>query len=220
MDYRHIILTIIGGGLGYVSLILARALIKQREGVPDGKWLDGAFSIGLWVVFGILAGFGIGFIKIGWVNTIEIAFLFLILLSLSLVDAKIRKIPNQLLLALIVLRLIMLTYGTVFNDLSGQDWLMSALGLAFGWFLFSVPSAFGLMVGWGDVKFAAVGGFYLGIVGLVQALLVMSIIILIYGLVLVITKKGSFKSAVAYGPALSVGFIVALLFPIAELAAL
>ncbi|MEX1308056.1 MAG: prepilin peptidase [Eubacteriales bacterium] len=164
----------------------------------------------------MLIGFGIAWLNVTWLRRTELILLIFVLLTLSLVDAKIRKIPNQLLLALIVLRLVVLAHGTIFGELTGNDWLGSLIGAVAGWVIFSIPGMFGLSVGWGDVKFAAVSGFYLKIIGMVQAMLVMSLIILVYGLVLVILKKGNFKTAVAYGPALSGGIIVSTLLPLAE----
>ncbi len=216
MDYRQIILVIVGGILGYTSLTLAKELMKRRGEVPSGKLLNGTLSIIIWVIVGMLIGLGIGLLKTGWFRTTELVLLCFILLSLSMVDAKIRKIPNQLLIALVVLRLTALTYGTITGDTVGNDWLNSAIGAVAGWIIFTVPGMFGLMVGWGDVKFAAVSGLYLGVIGMVQAMLVMSLIILVYGLTLVIAKKGSFKTAVAYGPALSVGIVVTTLMPLVE----
>jgi prepilin signal peptidase PulO-like enzyme (type II secretory pathway) len=216
MDYQQIILVIVGGILGFASLTLAKALIKRRGENPSGKLFNGTLSVMIWTIVGMLIGFGIGLLKTGWFRTTELAFLCFILLSLSLVDAKIRKIPNQLLIALVALRLVALTYGTITGGVDGADWLNSAIGAVVGWMIFTIPGMFGLMVGWGDVKFAAVSGLYLEIIGMVQAMLVMSLIILIYGLTLVISKKGNFKTAVAYGPALSVGIVVTTLLPLAE----
>jgi len=216
MVYRLIILTVIGGILGFISLFLARLLIKNRGETPAGKLLTGTLSNIIWISVGMLIGLGIALLNANWSRTIELILLAFILLSLSLVDAKIRKIPNSLLMALIALRLGVLIYGAITGKASGNEWLNSLIGSVAGWLIFTIPSMIGLTVGWGDVKFAAVSGLYLKIIGMVQAMLVMSFIILIYGLVLIIAKKGSFKTAVAYGPALSVGIVVTTLLPLAE----
>lgn len=216
MAYQFIILVIIGGILGGLTPLLARKMIMRRSETPAGKLLDGTFSHIIWIIVGMLIGFGIGWLKVDWIRKSELMLLVFILLNLSLVDSKIRKIPNLLLLALVVLRLAALTYGTVTGEMNGNDWLLSGVGALAGWLVFMVPGMFGLSVGWGDVKFAAVSGFYLKVIGMVQAMLVMSLIILIYGLALIITKKGNFKTAVAYGPALSGGIIFTTLLPLAE----
>ena len=216
MTYRLIILGIICGILGGASLLLARFLIKKRGEEPSRKYLVGTLSYFIWIIAGIVVGAGMALLKLKWPETVELIVLVILLQALSLVDARIRKIPNQLLLALIVLRLAVLIYGTVFGELAINEWWNSLLGAVVGWVVFTIPGMFGLTVGWGDVKFAAVTGFYLKIIGMVQALLVMSLVILVYGLVLIITKKGSFKTAVAYGPALSLGILVTKILPITE----
>ena len=216
MAYQLIILVIIGGILGGLTPILARAMIRRRGETPSGRLLDGTLSYIIWIVVGMLIGFGIGWLQVGWPRKAELTLLIFILLSLSLVDARIRKIPNILLLALVILRLAALTYGTITGEMTGQEWLSSLLGAVVGWMVFMVPGMFGLSVGWGDIKFAAVSGFYLKMISMVQAMLVMSVIILIYGLILIIAKKGNFKTAVAYGPALSGGIVLTTLLPLAE----
>ena len=60
----------------------------------------------------------------------------------------------------------------------------------------------------------AVIGFSLGLVGYLQAMIIMALIMLVYLVILLITKKGNMKSFAPMGPALCVGSIISLLFPI------
>jgi leader peptidase (prepilin peptidase)/N-methyltransferase len=93
------------------------------------------------------------------------------------------------------------------------------IGFAAGFMLFQVPAMLGISIGWGDVKYAGAAGFYLGLAGLFQAILIMAIGMGLYGIYLKITKKGNLKTRVPMGPYLSLGMMLAILIPIVNEAA-
>ena len=200
-----------GAGFGVLMLMLAKYMIKKRTGEKvEGKIITSRASIILWALFGAAGTVLILLVADSTLKILEYMGIFFTLLCLSAVDGKIRKIPNELLLFIILLKI-----ATVI--ITG-DWrlLLAALaGAAVGWVMFTLPARFALTIGWGDVKLAAVAGFYLGIIGLIQSVAIMGIIVVLYGLYLVATKKGNFKTEVAIGPPLSLGIFVTLLYPIA-----
>jgi leader peptidase (prepilin peptidase)/N-methyltransferase len=69
-------------------------------------------------------------------------------------------------------------------------------------------------IGWGDVKYAGVVGFYIGLTGLFQAIMIMSISLGVFAIYLLLSKKGNLKTMAPMGPAFSLGFFVTILFPI------
>ncbi len=209
---QAVVWVLAGAGMGILLLLLARYLIKKRtEEKIEGKLLTSRISIVVWALFGALGTIVILLFADRTLKILEYMGIFFALLCLSAVDGKIRKIPNELLLFLILLK--------IASVAAAGDWraLLPALaGAAIGWVMFTIPARFSLTIGWGDVKLAAVAGFYLGIIGLVQAVAIMGIIVALYGLYLVATKKGNFKTEVAIGPPLSFGIFVTLLYPIAS----
>jgi prepilin signal peptidase PulO-like enzyme (type II secretory pathway) len=213
MNYNFLLLVLLGGLLGTCMLYLTRYFILKRTSEKAmGLLVDKSWSWILWALIGAVGCFIIVIISDDTLSTYEYMAIYFVLISLSVVDGTIRKIPNELLLALIILKLI-------FVGITGE-WatlLYALAGFAVGWVLFVVPSVLGLSIGWGDVKLAAVTGFYLGIIGLIQAMVIMGIILAVYGAYLLITKKGSLKSKVAIGPPLSMGILVTLLYPIAAI---
>lgn len=210
MEYAAVA-AVLGAPLGELMRRLTCRLIRNRIDEPvQNRLLVSRWSPAAWVITGALASAAIACLTGDLIHAAQFIGIFMVLVSLSVVDGCIRRIPNELLLALMVLRLIAIMVSGQFSVL-----LPSLAGLAVGLVMFMVPSRLGVTIGWGDVKLAAVMGFCLGIAGLFQAVIIMGITMAIYALVLVISRRGSLKSRVAMGPPLSLGMLVTLLFPVA-----
>lgn len=210
MDLRIPVFILFGGVLGECMRHLTYLLIKNRTGMGTQRTpSNGRWSPALWISAGAV---GFGIIAL-WTRElasgVEYMGIFLVLTSLSVVDGSIRKIPNELLLALLILK-----SGAIAISGNPVSFLPALAGLAAGFILFLIPSRIGISIGWGDIKLAAAAGFCLGIVGLFQAVLVMAAVLAIYSLYLIITKRGDLKTKVAIGPPLSLGMMVTLLFPL------
>ncbi len=135
-------------------------------------------------------------------------------ISIGIVDLDIKKIPNSSVLALLIIRTAALVYAIAVQKVPLKECLIpSLIGLAGGFILYQLPLFFGVPIGTGDVKYSAVIGYCLGAFGYLQAALIMAAGLLIYLAYLIITKKGSRKTAVPMGPYLSVGVVATLLFP-------
>ena len=210
MGLRVILSILAGGGLGITVLYLTRRLIQNRTSQPiESLLLNGRWTSLIWIITGAV---GCGFIAF-WIKDIissmEYMGIFLALISLAVVDGSIRKIPNELLLALLVIKLAAAVISGNFGSL-----LPALIGFIAGLVLFIIPSYFRLGIGWGDIKLAAVAGFCLGLVGILQAVFIMAIVLAFYSLYLIMTKKGNLRTSVAIGPSLSLGMMAALLFPL------
>lgn len=136
------------------------------------------------------------------------------IINISMVDLSIRRIPNELLLALLVSRLayILLNWA-VYHVNPKEELILSAIGIVCGFVLYTIPARFGTAIGSGDIKLSAVIGFLLGVVGYIQAMLIMAAIMLIYLIYLLATKKGNGKSYAPMGPALAAGALASLIYP-------
>lgn len=205
-----VVMILAGTLLGIGSFFYTKHAIRQRTGDAAGGFLlDHTTSWVLWAVFGAVGAGITGFFRGLSFNGLEIVLLFVILLSLSFIDNRIRKITNELIILLLILKIVALTVRQNTSELG------SALtGLAAGIILFSVPSAMGIKIGWGDIKFAGAVGFYLGLIGLFQAVLIMSAVLGIFAIYLCLFRKGSLKTMAPMGPAFSLGFFATWLFPI------
>jgi Flp pilus assembly protein protease CpaA len=166
---------IYGAALGAILAVPARLLhgflLKQR-GI-DPQMVRKHF----WM---LLAGFALVGGVIGWRAGVTFRGLYLMLLLLVaglafLIDAKHRIIPNELVLAILVLAAVFGLTGAI----RFQIW-DSLLGLAACFVIFFLPGLFGKQVGAGDVKLAAVMGFALGLKGSLYAIACMGALVLLY----------------------------------------
>lgn len=200
---------ILGGVMGECMRRLSFWLIKNRTDQNISAFFVGRLSSVVWILTGALGCFAISLLVKDLIISIEYMGVFLLLLSLSTIDLSIRKIPNELLIILLVLKLSAIAVSGDFISI-----FPALTGLLIGFILFLIPSYLGIEIGWGDIKLAATAGFCLGIVGMFQAVLVMAVIMAMYLIYLAMTKKGNLKTKVAVGPPLSVGMMVTLLFPL------
>lgn len=152
--------------------------------------------------------FSDSYIRVEYILYISIA------LNIGFVDYIVRKIPNELLASLLLIRLIFIILDIAGGAEVKSVLVPSVLGFAIGAVLFIIPSFFAIPIGAGDVKYCAAIGFCLGISGFLQAMIIMALALVVYLIFLMVTKKGNMKTASAMGPYLSFGVIVTLLFPI------
>lgn len=149
-------------------------------------------------------------------KTVEYLIYVSILLNISVVDFLIRKVPNELLLLLLLTKSVFIAID-LFNRVPLKDSLViPAIGLAVGLILFSIPSLIKIPIGAGDVKLSAAIGFCLGYFLYFQSMALMSVMLLAYLAFLLVTKKGSLRTLTSMGPYLAFGSVLTMLFPLAN----
>ena len=207
------VFAVIGALVALPARALSQKLIRDRQGEPCvSRMLCGTHSAAGWAVISMLGWALIAAAnrEAGMVRLIQFVCVFELMLCLSAVDILIRRIPNELLLALLSVFVI---GGIAGGTLQFKSNLLGALIAAAA---FTLPSKMGVNIGWGDVKYAAVIGFGLGLIGFLQVTAVMAITLGIYTVYLYVTRRGSIKSFAAIGPYLSLGAVSALVFPVLQ----
>ena len=127
----------------------------------------------------------------------------MILLAISLYDCDNMIIKDSYLLILLVMTLFMIRKEYMYEHLVGALMVSVPLGL-----MAVITKGFG----YGDVKLMAVGGFLLGWERILLAFMVGCISAGIYGLYLIFVKKASVRTKIPFGPFLSLGIFVSLLY--------
>ena len=126
------------------------------------------------------------------------------------IDLREKRVPNQLILALLGVWVLMMVPQLFLNTEVALQWLIAgALGFALGGLIMLVTyllSRKGL--GGADVKLMTVAGLYLGVSGILFVLLVGSILSAVVGVVLVLLKKQNWKGQIAFIPFLYIGILV------------
>lgn len=137
------------------------------------------------------------------------------LLVVSVIDYNTRRIPNALVYPLTPALLVLLVAAALLNGEPGRitDMLIGAVG-AFAFLLllaFINPRGMGM----GDVKYAAFLGIGLGYVGIGSVLIgIFGAFLLgsVISITLIVTKLRTRKDLIPFGPFLSAGAFLALLF--------
>jgi Flp pilus assembly protein protease CpaA len=165
----------------------------------------------LWLYIGFSAwGFALISAVVADMNArFEIMFLFSLCLSIGWIDWLISKIPNELLLGMILCKLLFLL-----ADHRAPFIKQGLIGLALAFLIFMIPSLLGMPIGGGDIKYAAVIGFCFGLFPFFQVLLIMAAAQGAYLLYLLITKKGNWKTFAPMGPFISLGVMITALCPV------
>lgn len=208
-----LLFAILGAVCAVGTRLLTRRLVSAREGNPDESWLlRGRLSVALFMGIGSL-GFALIAALIGFsamVRLIQCLLVFQILLCLSAVDIAIRRIPNEMLLALFIVYALGHTFSAGWSEFTDN-----LLGAGIAAVLFTMPAQMGLYpIGWGDIKYATMIGFCFGMMGLLQVTIVMGLGLGLYTVYLIISRRGGLKSLAAIGPYLSVGAIATMVFPV------
>lgn len=202
----------LGALAGYPARMLACRLIEDRvDSVPELKLMQGRASLALWMSASAL-GWGAIALALASASTAQIAFaiaIFEIVLCIGAVDGLIRKIPNELLIALM---LVFIASRLTEGGFAGFK--SNLFGAALASVIFLLPSRLGLSVGWGDVKYAFVIGLCFGLLNFVQIMLVMAAGLGVYAVYLYAAKKGNLKTQAAMGPYISLGVVSTMIFPV------
>ena len=127
----------------------------------------------------------------------------------SVSDLKSKKIPNNLILAMLTSWILIMTPKLFFDtDTAIRMLVDSALGFALGGGMFLLVyliSRKGL--GGGDVKFMAVVGLFLGFGGVLPAMLYGTVLASLTGLILILLKKIGRKDSIPLAPFLYAGIL-------------
>lgn len=175
---REILPIICGAALGAALSVPVRlicgVLLRRRGFASD---MDRKH---FWI---LLASLALAGGVIGWRAGFTFRGLYLILLLVTsacafYIDAKHRVIPNELVLAILILAAVFGFTGAI----TFQIW-QSLLGLVVCFVIFFLPSLFGKQVGAGDIKLASAMGFALGLMGGLYAVAGMGTLVLLYVLI-------------------------------------
>ena len=204
--------------LGIVTIPLAKKMTLSRTEDPGVVApLNKTPLRLLTVVLGLAAAAGIVFSTSKDVVIIQYMLLLVPIFSIAFVDALVRKIPNPLLLAMLIVDIGFLIYNCVL-DKNANDIVNRIFGFiisfGFGFIVCLLPSLLKIPMGAGDIKYSAVIGATLGMLGYFQAMVLMALLVALFWIILKITKKGNIKTQVPMGPFLSIGTVITMCFPI------
>ena len=137
------------------------------------------------------------------------AFLFTAALLIAIIDIRIRIVPNELLLVMIVT-------GTAFQAMKFgyTAILLSLVCMAVMVVFFTLVA--GMVgfekVGAGDVKLAGAMGLALGYPNVLTALVIMSAVFVVFSLIGLVLRKLTLKTMLPFAPFMMIGMIFTLAY--------
>ena len=133
-------------------------------------------------------------------------------INVAAVDISLRRIPNALLLGMMLLKIADVIIKQVFaNESCIQSLFYAILSMLAIYVLCTLPNIVGINMGAGDIKYCSVLGFVFGIKGFALAMVAMSVLLIVYVIYLKATKKGGMKTVAPLGPFLSAGSLFTMM---------
>ena len=128
------------------------------------------------------------------------------------IDFKIRKVPNKLVLAMLVCWVVIMSVYVFVDITSATQLLTQSLigGLAAGVFFLFIYLISRKGLGGGDVKLVAVMGLYLTFAQLMPMLFFSSILAALVSGILLLTKRATMKSSIPLVPFLYIGVLATI----------
>jgi leader peptidase (prepilin peptidase)/N-methyltransferase len=139
--------------------------------------------------------------------------------ALTLIDLDVHRLPDLIVLPSYPIAFVLLVVPTVVTGHWGSLLRAALAGLALfvGYLVLALVSPGGGGLGFGDVKLAGVLGLLLGWLGWAPAIVSVFAAFVIGGviaLILLLTRRTSRSSSIAFGPSMILGAWVALMFPV------
>ena len=203
-----------GVAFGLISVPLSKKLILSRSEDPgDVIVLRKKSTYILTALAGAVSA--VGFILTADDETVLIRNLALLLpmLAIAIVDSLIRKIPNSLLLVMIITQAAYIAYVCITSH-TIYVLINAGIGFFLGFFAFTIPSSLKVPVGAGDVKYSAVIGLIMYIGCYLQVMMIVGILVLAVYIILKATKRGGMKTLIPMGPFISASTVISMCFPV------
>ncbi len=218
MIVKLIIFAVYGVILGLVTIPLSKKLTLSRTEDPGMAAPLNKLTVKLLcIVFGLVTSAALVFTANSYSLMVRDLLLLVPIFSIMIVDALVRKIPNPLLLTMLVIDIVSLIYECI--KLDDPDDVLDLIfkpivGVAMGMIVCIIPSILKIPMGAGDVKYSGVIGFTVYAFGYFQAMVLMSVLVALYWAYLKASKKGGIKTLIPMGPFLSIGTIITMCVPI------
>lgn len=214
-----VLLGIAGAAFGFALPNIAQriALYKYRKKkmeLPDNtrymatyiKLILCAMNGAAWALSGILSEH--------FTVAVLISLLFSIAVLITIIDLRIRIVPNELLLVMVVAGLTF--QGVQFGPIAVLISVLCMLGMMV--FFSVVAGMVGFdKVGAGDVKLAGAMGLALGYPNIVTAMVIMCVVFLIFSAVGLLLRKLTLKTMLPFAPFMMIGMVFSLAYIVLQL---
>lgn len=164
---------------------------------PFVEFFNGLLYLLIWKVYGLT------------IPAMFLAVLFSILIIISFIDLKYQIIPDGLVITILIFGAANGIYQSIFLDIPWYTWVIGFFAASLPLFILGLIYTDGM--GGGDIKLMAAAGLFLGWKLILLSLFLGALYGGVVSIFIILAKKGSLKSAVPFGPMLSLGMVTSVL---------
>lgn len=215
---KYIILILISIALSGIAVWFRQGYIeKEYKPIIDVIKKNKMISVlicGAYILFAVL---GISYQEVkslSWLEVIQCLLLWDGVFLAALIDLKLKKIPNKILIVLLLVRIVVLIVCAIIIPENFVALLISSLiGMGVGAIIIlSVLLVSKGSVGAGDLKLFSIIGFYFGVQGLLQIMIYTIFPATLFSLGLLATRRAKMKSTIPMAPFIFIGLTVYYIF--------
>jgi leader peptidase (prepilin peptidase)/N-methyltransferase len=207
--FLSVIIGIAGLVIGYMVPVFSQRIMQYKKGKDYTGIGKESFNIImlLCLLNGVIWSYSFYLLDNIWYAAI-LAVLMTLGLIIAYIDVKIRIIPNELIVVILILGIVFQITYFGFTALLGAAISMIVMMVVFT----AVAGFVGFgKVGAGDVKLAGVMGLSLGYPLIITSIGIMAVVLLIYILIGMALKKIYLSTMLPFAPFMIIGYISALL---------
>lgn len=202
--------------LGVVTIFVSKNLTLKRTDDPvKAAPIDTPLFKVMSIVVGIIASVAIMLTATETVLAIRNELLLIPIASIAVVDSLVRKIPNPLLLLMIIIQAVYLAYFCI-TEKDASILIAAGFGFFIGFASCAFTTLLKVPVGAGDTKYCAVLGLCIYFTTFLQSMVLVGLLAIVCLIYLKATKKGGIKTMIPLGPLISLGSVISVCFPFIE----
>lgn len=209
----------------FISVILSFISIWFKQSYIDGKYkklietvrnnkIQEIFICMTYILFSIFAVSYQGAKELSLLEVVQYLFLWDGIFLISMIDLKIKKIPDNILIILLAIRFVGLIVSSVIYPEYALSLIFSSIiGMVIGAIIILTVLLISKgSVGAGDLKLFSIIGFYFGIQGLLQIMIYTLFPAAIFAILLLIIKKAEMKTTMPMAPFIFLGLSIYYIF--------
>ena len=150
--------------------------------------------------------------KPGIIPQLKLLTLVMVILPVAAIDLRLQKIPNQFMLAALVLRVLLYIPEFIISTTAAFSTLKDNLlgAVIVGAFFLLLFLIFKNSIGMGDIKLFAIMGLYQGLWGAINSVFFSLTVSFVVSVGLLIAGKKGRKDTISFGPSILLGTIIAV----------
>lgn len=143
---------------------------------------------------------------------IKLLALVLVILPAAAIDMKLQKIPNEFILAALIMRVLIYIPEFILSVPTALTMLKDNIigAVVIGAFFLLLLLIFKNSIGMGDIKLLTIMGLYQGLWGAVNSVFFSLMVSFLISIMLLISRKKGRKDTISFGPSILLGTIIAI----------